>query len=227
MLKHALPGPRERREIRTVLTRVLAPLALVFVLAVLVMRHNHKPVLKLIGDPAAALRANPLLGFLSNVGVIGWCAGATVALFCGWLLWRWRAPREVTRFHVAAGSFTALLMADDFFLIHDHLAPRYLGLPEVGVYVIYAVLFALFLIRRRAEVIGRNPTLLALAVGLLGIMAGTDILFSEHSRLVGLGMAGSKFLGIYAWAAWLFVAARRDIEAARTLPTGVPARPRP
>ncbi len=200
---------------------MIAPLALVFALAVLVMRHSHKPVLKLISDPSAAMRVSPLLGFFSNVGVVGWCAGATVALFCGWLAWRWRAPREITRFHLFAGGFTALLMADDFFLIHDHLAPRYLGLHEVVIYAFYAGVFALFLVRCREHVLRRNPGLLVIAVGLLGIMAGTDALSSDHSRLVGLGMAGSKLLGIYTWTAWLCVAARRDLEALRTqqLPT--------
>ena len=210
------PGSRDWRANRRILLWLIAPLAVAFCAAILLVRHNGKPVWKLVSDPTAALHASPLLGFFSNLGILGWCAGAAVALFVAWVLARGGAPRPVVRFHLGAGLFTALLMVDDFFLIHDALAPRYLHLPQNAVYAIYALAFAGFIVTCRRELLARNPALFALAVGLLGFMAGIDAMVSGYSRYVSLAMSGSKFLGIACWSAWLILNAQRDLEATRT-----------
>lgn len=212
------PSPRDRRDLRFVILWIIAPLALAFLAAVMLVRYQGKSVAKLLSDPAAALHTNPLLGFVSNIGILGWCAGATVALFAAWLLHRARQAPEAARFHVGAGLFTALLMADDFFLIHDALAPRYLHLPQNVVYALYCALFALFVVRCRHALLARNPALFAAAVALLGLMAGLDALLPGYSPLASLVMSGSKFLGIFTWSAWLILAARHDLESVRSAP---------
>jgi len=209
------PDSRDRRDNRRILIWLIAPLAAAFCAAILLVRHNGKSVWKLVSDPTAALHASPLLGFFSNIGILGWCTGAAVALFAAWVLARGRAPRPVVRFHLGAGLFTALLMVDDFFLIHDALAPRYLHLPQNAVYALYALAFAGFIATCRRELLTRNPALFALAVSLLGFMAGIDALVSGYSRYVSLAMSGSKLLGIACWSAWLVLNAQRDLEAAR------------
>lgn len=207
------PSPRDRRDIQIVLVGLIAPVALGFVAAILLVRYNYKSVWKLVNDPMAALDAHPLLGVFSNIGILAWCAGATVALLSAWLLARAGAPREVVRFHVFGGGFTALLMVDDFFLIHDDLAQRYLNLSQEPVYALYAGIFATYLWTSRRELLARNPALLVLAVGLLGFMAGADVLNASRYKLVSLAMSGSKLLGIVTWAAFFTLAARRDLES--------------
>lgn len=209
------PGSRDWRANRRIFLRLIAPLAVAFCAAILLVRHNGKSVWKLVSDPTAALHASPLLGFFSNLGILGWCTGAAVALFAAWVLARGRAPRPVVRFHLGAGLFTALLMVDDFFLIHDALAPRYLHLSQNAVYAVYALAFAGFITSCRRELRARNPALFTIAVGLLGFMAGIDAMVSGYSRYVSLAMSGSKFLGIACWSAWLVLNAQRDLEAAQ------------
>lgn len=209
------PSPRDRRDLQAVLAWLIGPLAVVFCAAILLVHHNGKSVWKLVADPTAALNANPLLGFFSNLGILGWCAGAAVALFAAWVLARSRAPRAVVQFHGFAGAFTALLLVDDFFLIHDELAQRYLHLPQNAVYAAYAILFIAFLAKYRRELLGRNPVLFVLAVSLLGFMAGIDAVSSGYPHIIGLAMCGSKLLGIFCWSGWLVANARRDLEAVR------------
>lgn len=216
-----MPAPesqRDRRETQHVVTRVILPLAVTFCAAVLVVHQLGRPVSRLMGDPTATLHANPLLGFFSNVGILGWCAGASVAVFAAWVAARRRGPRAAVQFHAGAGAFTTLLLVDDFFLVHDSLAPRYLHLPQNAVYAVYALVFASFLIRCRREIMARNPMLFLLAVGLLGFMAGIDAVVPGHSPLLSLAMSGSKLLGIFAWSAWLILNARRDLESLTVIP---------
>ena len=208
------PGTRDRRDLRLVLAGLMAPLGLMFCAALLVVRQNGKPVWKLVGDPTAVLHANPLLGFFSNLGILGWCAGASVALFAAAVLVARQADRAIVRFYHIAGAFTALLMVDDFFLIHDDLAWRYLRLPQNTVYAIYGVFFAAFVVRCRRELLARNPALFALGVGLLAFMAGIDAVASDYSKYIGLAMCGSKLLGIFIWSAWLVLNARNDLAGA-------------
>jgi len=207
------PGSRDWRELHRVLTRVVVPLALAFCVALLVVRHNGKSIWKLLGDPAAALHVNPLLGFFSNIGIIGWCAGASVGWFTTLILLRRRVAPATVRFHAGVAAFTTLLLLDDFFLIHDDLAQRYLGLSQNVVYAIYGVFFALLVVTRWREFATRNPALFVLAFGLLGFMAGIDAIFDGTTRLISVAMSGSKLLGIFAWSAWVTLAALRDIEA--------------
>ncbi|MBE2216081.1 MAG: hypothetical protein IAE82_19565 [Opitutaceae bacterium] len=208
------PGTRDRRDLRLVLAGLIVPLGLMFCAALLVVRQNGKPVWKLLGDPTAVLHANPLLGFFSNLGILGWCAGASVALFAAAVLAGRQADRAIVRFYRIAGAFTALLMVDDFFLIHDDLAWRYLRLPQNAVYAVYGIFFAVFVARCRRELLARNPALFALAVGLLGFMAGIDTVAGGTSKMVSFAMCGSKLLGIFTWSAWLVLNARNDLAGA-------------
>lgn len=199
-------------------TLLLIPVAALFIAALFVVRYNGKPAAKLLADPTAELHASPLLGFFSNVGVIAWCAGASVAGFTAWSLWSTNARREVVRFHALAGAFTTVLLLDDFFMIHDDLAWRYLHLGQSHVYAVYIALFMGFLGICRREIMERNPALLVLSVGLLGFMAGADAVHLSGIPRLGLAMSGSKLLGIFAWASWLILAARRDITSVPRAP---------
>ena len=212
-----MPSSRDRREITLILAWLIMPLGLAFTTGVLLVHHARKPVWKILGDP---VHGNPLLGFFSNFGIVGWCAGASVALFSGWLLWRWRGPRDLVRFHFSAGAFTSVLMLDDFFLIHDALAPHYLGLGQNTVYALYAAMFVAFVATSRRHILARNPALFVLAVALLGLMVLLDALIQGSARELSVVMAGSKFLGIYAWTAWMVVTARRDLENRGAVLTG-------
>lgn len=207
-----LVASRERRDTQLVVTWIVLPLALLFAATVLLVRFNRKPVWKLVADPNDGLGLHPLFGFFSNVGIIGWCAGAAVALFAAWMLHARRAPGEAVRFYVCLGGFTTLMMIDDFFMIHDALAPKYLGLPEDVTYSLYGALFvAMFAACRRAW-LARNPALFALAFSMLGFTAGIDALPLEHPYVITLAMCASKLLGIFTWGAWLITSARRDLE---------------
>lgn len=219
--------PADRRIVLRVALWLLAPLTFGFCAAILLVRHQGRSVWKLLSDPAAAIHVNPLLGVFSNIGILAWTTGAAIALFAACLLARARAPAERVHFHLGAGLFTTLLTLDDFFLIHDDLAQRYLGLHERVIYAAYALLFVVLVVRCRREILRHHPTLFLLACALLGFMATADAIDASDIRYVGLAMSGTKFLGIFTWTAWLAIAATRDLEAVRSDQVNMPQRPLP
>jgi hypothetical protein len=51
-----------------------------------------------------------------------------------------------------SGLITSMLLLDDFFLVHDALIPRYLGLSEKLIFLSYGMVTAWYLLRFRVAV---------------------------------------------------------------------------
>jgi len=83
---------------------------------------------------------NPFLGFVSNLGVLVWCASAAVCLF-SWAVLRNRVDARIfASFVFYAGLLSALLLVDDFFELHELVFPKYLHVPETFTYACYGFL---------------------------------------------------------------------------------------
>jgi hypothetical protein len=104
--------------------------------AYLVHAVSQAPISVLTRDPAATFDAPPYVGMLSNATMLVWTAAATICLFAAGAT---RSDQGVRRFLFFAGLFAAMLLLDDLYMIHEVLAPEYLGIPEKVMYVIYAM----------------------------------------------------------------------------------------
>jgi hypothetical protein len=82
-------------------------------------------------DIAAIAKIHPLSGFLSNLGILLWCAAASICSFAAMTL-RKIKPRDIFWFLLSSAVLSAYLMFDDLFQFHEELAPTYLGLNETG-----------------------------------------------------------------------------------------------
>lgn len=88
------------------------------------------PILPLFNDPATHSGTHPLVGALSNLGVLLWWTSASIWLFTAALLRGREDRRFACQFALVSGMLTAYLGLDDLYLLHDELLPDYLGAPQ-------------------------------------------------------------------------------------------------
>lgn len=185
-------------------------LVLGFVLLAAVVDEPFKLLSK---EPAESLGGAAYVGWMAHLGSVIWLTGAVSGVLAGWALLRGGSP-EPARFLLAFGAFTALLAADDLFLLHESVYPA-LGVPEEGVYAAYAGLVAVLLWRCRAQLLGHDGLLVLLALGLWALSVGSDLLPSDWSARVHLVEDGTKLIGATLWTTFVTAAALRELAAAQ------------
>jgi hypothetical protein len=115
---------------------------------------------------------------------------------------------------------TFILCLDDFFLVHEVLARRYLGIREKLVYLAYAILCAWYLSKFRQVIFGSNWYCFFAAFVFFGLSLFVDLFQSRwpsHWRI--FFEDGFKLMGIVSWTGYLvrtcFQALRPTIMAQR------------
>ena len=157
-------------------------------------------------DVTAIANIPPLSGVLSNLGVLLWCAAASICIFAAMTL-RNVEPRDTFRFLLSSGLLSAYLLFDDFFLFHEDLASRYLGLNEKVVYAALGIAVSAYLIAFRRVILRTNFGVLLLALGFLATSVVIDDIL-EPLVLWRLGdweyffEDGAKWLGIACWCSY-------------------------
>ena len=180
------------------------------------------PMIKLTKDPLQLFESDRFYyGLLSHVGVLLLCSAAAVALFTSRLLIQVRAEPVRAGLLRALGLLSAAWTLDDLFVVHETVAPVFLGIAERTFTIGYALALGWILTAYRRHILEHTPfILLAVAVGCLGISAALDWL---PLRQIGTDVEdGVKLTGIVfhvqyciATAATALVAlTRRDGELA-------------
>jgi hypothetical protein len=166
-------------------------------------------VAKLLHDPAAIAGINPLIGVVSNLGVLLWAAAAFVCLFSAALMRR-RGPHDAFAFALCAGLLSAYLMLDDLFMFHENLVEHYIGMSEDGLYACLGVATLVFLFRFRAFILHSDFGYLLLALGFLATSVFIDtvvdyalpVFADKFPILEDIAEDGSKWIGIAFWACY-------------------------
>lgn len=156
-------------------------------------------------DVAAIANIHPLSGVLSNLGILLWCAAASVCAFAA-IAVRHVTPREGFRFLLSSALLSAYLLLDDLFLFHDELARRYLGLDQIVIYAALAVAVSVYLVAFRRVILRTNFGMLLLALGFLATSVVIDAIFEPWLARLGqwqyLIEDGAKWLGIACWCSY-------------------------
>lgn len=181
-------------------TLIYLPALTGLALIVLISRHVDVPIAKFLRDPSSITGVSPYLGFMSNIGVLIWCATATICMFT-WIILRRQTSRiRFSRFVCYSGFLTTLLMLDDLFLGHEKLIS--LGVSEIYIMIYYGLL-VLYLMLGFKDIIKKDFFLLIMALAFFGLSFAVDG-FQEHFE-THLGQwrilfeDGFKFLGIVGW----------------------------
>lgn len=144
----------------------------------------------------------PYVGFVSNIGVLMWCAAAAICLF-SWALLRQRESQDVfPRFILSGGLLTTILLLDDFFIGHETLRDRG-GVPEEVTFGLYAVLLLVWIIRFKDLVLESEYLILGCALGFFASSLLIDTFQESIELYIGhwrsLLEDGTKFMGIFSW----------------------------
>ena len=174
------------------------------------------PVGDFTRDPAYLGEMSPLSGFISNLGVLSWCAGAVVC-FVGWgVLARQKIQPKLALFYLLAGLFTVLLMLDDLFLLHEEIFPIFLPFDEKIIFGGYGLLLISGLYYFRELILESKYRFLILAMGFFAMSVGIDLIQDEVELLLGnwriLFEDGFKFLGIACWLGYFWEKTQFDLD---------------
>ena len=178
------------------------------VLLVLVIQ-DAVPLGELTRDPLAVSGGKVHFGALSNVGIILWTATSAICLFAAPLA-REQGGKETTFFLAYGGILTAILGLDDLFMVHEHLWPFVIGLPEIVLILIYGFLTCFYLSYFWKQIRSNDALLLAISLLFFAVSVISDVAFdSDLHKWARLGDDGAKFIGISAWAVFHIDVARQ------------------
>jgi hypothetical protein len=196
------------------------PVALIYVPMLLILLaaavQTFTPSSFLVRDPSQLAKFPFYIGALSYLGVLIWCVGAAIGLFCAALV-RERGMRGLL---AGAGVLSLLLGLDDLFTFHEVIAPEYLLIQERYVMGTYALLLLGLLLWQVRTILARTDFLL---LGIALAFFGASTIIDSGAGDQGLNYLlddGLKLCGALGWAAYII---RTGARAARgqTLPLPV------
>lgn len=161
-------------------------------------------------DPVQIMHGNPFYGFLSNMGIILWCATGSICLFSAVLLRQSEKKSRTASFLFYSGLITFLLMMDDFFMLHEIIFPEFLGIPENLIYIVYIFLIGFYLFRFRSHILETDYTILILSFLFLGFSLVIDRLpFYMPGHFIFED--GLKFFAIVTWIGYFIRACNQAL----------------
>ncbi|HWR99811.1 MAG TPA: hypothetical protein VN249_04300 [Prolixibacteraceae bacterium] len=155
-------------------------------------------------DPIQTLGGKPYVGIISSIGILLWCATATILFFSSVLAYNQGSPGEFVRFLLYSGAFTAFMLMDDMFLLHDVIFPEYLNISENYFYLAYGLILVTFLLLYSKILLKTDYILLILAFGFFVLSAGMDVFTAMVVELPGEYFFEDSFklLGVISWFAF-------------------------
>jgi len=194
---------------------LLSTLIIIYVPGLLLLAgaalQRKVPASHLLRDPVLLTQAPFYAGAISNLGALIWCAAASICLFCAALSRQSAAKRSTPKqsfnkrwdsFLLYSGLMTLMLLADDFFLLHEEVYPNYFFISEKIVLLAYGVIVLLYLAIFRKLILKTNYLLMLFAFAFFSISIGIDLFDINDREIIFLLEDGAKFLGIISWAAY-------------------------
>lgn len=175
------------------------PLGLLLVAGLIISKTTGMPFGFLTRDPTAILGGHPLVGAISNLGILMWCFAASVCLFAGFSA-KGQISVEFHRALLFAGVLSSILLIDDLFLFHEELGPKYLAISETVIYGFYAAVALGYLVSFRKILLAHEPFYLFLSLAMLGGSILIDKATESAPTLNTFFFEESfKYLGILSW----------------------------
>jgi len=137
-------------------------------------------------------------GFVSNLGVVLWCASAGAAILAALCL---ASAKPVERLTVALGLAGALSLAfglDDLLMLHESVLPGW-GAPQTLILGLYAGLVAVYVALVRRTLATPLGLFLWLALALLAASVAIDVVAASTETRTLVAEDALKFIGITAW----------------------------
>jgi hypothetical protein len=205
---------RQFIDLLPILLVVYVPFTLLLVVLLVLYLTIGVPMSIYFDDTSAVFKYGSLNGLISNIGIFLLASAASVFVFSYFFMKDRDYDRNVLSFLMSFGIITAILMIDDWFLIHemvgDLLAGIFLVSEDVGellTFIIYAGIFVYFTIRYRKIICQTEYFLFTSAIVLLGISLAIDLnsfIFPLEEgtiwfKIFAVGEEVVKFFAIINW----------------------------
>jgi len=161
------------------------------------------PIGMLTRDPTSISGSPFYVGFLSQIALLLWSASAAICLFSARVLSTQTGNLKIKSFLLVSGLLALILGLDDAFLLHEEVIPRFLGVPEKAVYVIYVGLVLFYLVIFHSVIRKTEYVLLVMAFVFFGVSVTLDF-FEPLNVDPYLFEDGAKLVGIVSWLAYFF-----------------------
>ena len=184
-----------------------ASIVLFFIVLDMISRSSDKITLSYFTRDITSIAHLPFFaGMVSQLGGLFWASTLAICVFT-WFILKREDP-AARRFLIQAAILTAILLFDDFFLLHEDIGPDYLGISERIIVLAYGLFAVFFLFSNFREILNSEYLILGLALLLFGLsvfMDGTHLenveqlkgLFNEQSST--FLEDGFKFVGVITW----------------------------
>ena len=206
MASHLFAGST-RRFTLALLGVAWAAAALVMLVASAAGLVLDRPLGDFTMDPVTALEGPAYIGFVSSVGAVGWSLGCGACLIAALTL-----DGRARLAFVCGGLLTAILLADDLFLIHE-VYVEIVGLPPESMPLAYAALAIAYIAFFRDVLRVHGVWLLLLALALFAVSAAVDTALEEDAPFIVED--GAKLFGIVTWSGFFVAAAVVELRAGR------------
>lgn len=147
---------------------------------------------------------SPYLGAISNLGVLMWAFAAAIALFSAYLAYSFKLSSKYFFFLLNSGIISFVLMADDLFLGHEEIFPRFLGIQEKYLMLIYGLGILGYVVFSYRTILKLDFLLMAISFLFFFFSVAIDMGYSGSSPLLKpFGEDINKLIGISFWTVFL------------------------
>ncbi len=142
---------------------------------------------------------HPFSGFISSLGILLWCATASICFFTATILYS-RRLNTFFWFLLFTALLSTYLLFDDLFLFHEFVESWNIG--EELVYIVLGIAIVTYLIVFRTIILKTKFLMLLLALCLLAASVIIDTIqpyFWQKGDVHAFLEDGTKWLGIVSW----------------------------
>lgn len=165
-------------------------------------------------DAADLYNFHPLIGVLSNLGLILWTASAVVLFFSAYVVRGISAVAEQRASLLRFGLLSSMLLLDDLFLLHEQVVPQNLGVSQKLTYLLYGSVFSILVWRSRNVLLSGNSRMLVAAFMCFALSVGLDLLPNLLPTYHYALEDTPKFIGIALWTTFFWGLGRESIVSA-------------
>lgn len=176
------------------------------------LEAQHLPANLLFADPAKATHAPFYLGFFSCLGLILWTAAAVASGAGAQLAHGDPRTHALGRFLAGAAGISLVLLVDDWLMLHDHVGPHLIHVPQKVFYAAYGLMVLAWLWAGRRVVLETPAVYLAAAIAFGMVSVAVDTL-APRSNLAVVAEDGTKLLAILSWTFYFTRVSSRLITA--------------
>lgn len=188
---------RQWQWIKPITTFLLIPTFLILLLVLYLKLKFDIDTGFLTRDSNAVAHQPIYIGFVSNLGILFWCASAAITIFAS-SLEKNKKNIGIESFLLYSGALSLILLFDDLFQLHEEVFPNNFNIPEIAVLAVYGSFAALVFYRFRTIIPSTNFLILLICVGFFGISILVDVF---HPEFPGESLVedGAKFAGVVTW----------------------------